>query len=91
MPPAGGTSHIVNTVFPSRVFELTTNPSELIHNWASGFVVGGGFEFGAGSLRLSPELRYTRWFRENFRTPTRIFQSNLNEMDFLLGLHWRLF
>src|SRR5215470_8656658 len=33
----GGTSHIVNTVFPSRVFELNTVPPELIHDWTSGF------------------------------------------------------
>jgi hypothetical protein len=87
----GGTSHIVNTVFPNRVFSVTSTPPELIHDWTQGFVIGGGLVFGAGRLRLSPELRYTRWFRENFRTPTGIFQSNLNEVDVLLGLGWRAF
>jgi opacity protein-like surface antigen len=87
----GGTSHIVNTVFPSRVFDLTTNPLELVRDWTNGFVIGGGIEFRAGPLRLSPELRYTRWFRENFRAPSGIFQSNLNEADVLLGLRWREF
>jgi hypothetical protein len=41
-----------------------------------------------------PNLEFatdTRWFRENFRTPAGIFQSNLNKMDLLLGLHWRSF
>jgi opacity protein-like surface antigen len=87
----GGTSHIVNTVFPSRVFSVTTTPPELIHDWTNGFVVGGGIEFRAGPLRLTPELRYTRWFRENFRASTGIFQSNLNEANFLLGVRWRAF
>jgi hypothetical protein len=87
----GGTSHIVNTVFPSRVFELTTRPSELTHEWTNGFIIGGGIEFRAGRLWLSPELRNTRWIRENFRTPASIFQSNLNEADVLLGLRWRRF
>jgi hypothetical protein len=44
----GGTSHIVNTVFPSRVFELNATPPELIHDWTSGFVSGGGVELHAG-------------------------------------------
>ena len=87
----GGTSHIVNTVFPTRVFELNTAPPELIHDWTSGFVVGGGLEFRTGPLRLSPEVPYTRWFHENFSTPTGIFQSNLNETNFLLGVRWRAF
>ena len=87
----GGTSHIVNTVFPSRVFELNATPPELIHDWTSGFVIGGGVEFRAGPLRLSPELRYTRWFRENFSTSAGLFQYNLNEASVLLGLRWRAF
>lgn len=85
------TSHIVNIVFPSHVFETTTTPADLLHEWTSGFVVGGGIEFRAGPLRLSPELRYTRWTRENFRAASGIFQSNLNEADVLLGLRWRRF
>jgi opacity protein-like surface antigen len=87
----GGTSHIVNTVFPNHVFELNTAPPGLIHDWTSGFVIGGGVEFRAGPLRLSPELRYTRWFRENFSTSTGLFQSNLNEASVLLGLRWHAF
>lgn len=87
----GGTSHIVNTVFPSRVFEITTSPSELNHDWASGFAIGAGVEFRAGPLLLSPELRYTRWARENFRAASGIFQSNLNEANLFLGLSWRPF
>jgi opacity protein-like surface antigen len=87
----GGTSHIVNTVFPDHVFSVTTTPLELIHDWTNGFVIGGGIEFRVGPLRLTPELRYTRWFRENFSASTGIFRSNLNEADFLLGLRWRAF
>jgi hypothetical protein len=87
----GGTSHIVNTVFPDHVFELNTTPPELIHDWTSGFVIGGGVEFRTGPLRFSPEVRCTRWFRENFSISTALFQSNLNEAAVLLGVRWRAF
>ena len=63
-------------------------PAELENRFSAGFAVGGGLEIG-GRLRLAPEIRYTRWGRENFRSPTAPgFQSNLNQLDFLLGIHF---
>ncbi len=52
-----------------------------------GFVFGGGVEFRAGRLRISPGLRYTRWGSENFRDPVNSFlRTNRNQGDFVIGL-----
>lgn len=64
-------------------------------NWSSSFgvVAGGGVQFGFGRLRLSPEVRYTHW------TSTPIngsfgdgasFSSNQEQVDFLIGVGWKL-
>jgi hypothetical protein len=83
-----GTSHIVNTIFPSRTIETTSVPAELVHVWTSGFVIGGGVALRSGPLRISPEIRYTRWAEPNFRAANGTFQTNLNQVDFLLGIEW---
>jgi len=61
---------------------------ELTNSSSRGFVAGGGVELRAARhLRVMPEIRYTRWFSENFdREPGAIFGSNLNETTFLLGI-----
>ncbi len=52
-----------------------------------GFVFGGGVEFKVGVLRISPELRYTRWGSENFRDPINsLLRTNRNQGDFMIGL-----
>lgn len=52
-----------------------------------GATFGAGIEFKAGWLRLTPELRYTRWGSENFRDPIAgLLRTNKNQGDFLLGL-----
>ena len=81
-----GSSHVVTTVFPSRVLQNTTHPPELINSWAEGAVLGAGLELRAGFLHLVPEVRYTRMTRDNFRSSTGAFQSNRNQLDFLMGL-----
>ena len=89
-----GTSHIVNIVFilpPPFITNQTADPPELVHTWVNGFVVGGGLAFQAGPLKLSPEVRYTRWADPNFRSSNGAFQSNLNQTDFLLGIAWSRF
>jgi hypothetical protein len=86
--PVSGTSNIVNTVFPSHITETTIAPAELVHIWTSGFAIGGGVAFRSGPLRFSPEIRYTRWAETNFRAANGTFQTNLNQVDFLLGIEW---
>lgn len=60
-----------------------------------GFVAGGGLQFNPGRLRLAPQVRYTRWFT----TPVSgmdggiyqgTFSSNLNQVDVLVAIGWRL-
>jgi opacity protein-like surface antigen len=62
-------------------------PSELENRFAAGFVIGGGLEFG-DRFRVAPEIRYTRWGWENFSIPSGALRTNLNQVDFLLGLHF---
>ncbi len=51
-----------------------------------GFVMGGGLQIKIGRLRLSPELRFTRWGSgESGRGPT-VIEYNRNQADFLLGI-----
>jgi hypothetical protein len=42
---------------------------ELENATTSGVVLGGGLEFGVAFLRLSPEVRWTRWLSRPFTTP----------------------
>lgn len=49
----------------------------------TGFVLGGGIEIRAIFLKITPEIRYTRWGSQSF-TPT--VQANRNQVDFLVGL-----
>jgi hypothetical protein len=52
-----------------------------------GFVFGGGLEVKLGFLRITPELRYTRWGSENFTDPVAaLLHTNKNQGDFILGL-----
>ena len=45
-----------------------------------GFVLGTGIEIHAIVLRISPELRYTRWGGSNFPL------TNANEVQALVGI-----
>lgn len=66
----------------------TDKPGELSNRFATGFAVGVGLEIG-NRFRLAPEIRYTRWGWDTFRSPvTSAFRSNPNQLDFLLGLHF---
>jgi len=64
----------------------TNNASEFNKRNDIGLVFGGGVEFKLGRVRISPELRYTRWGSENFRDPAfSLLRTNRNQGDFLLG------
>jgi opacity protein-like surface antigen len=67
--------------------QQTNQPAELQNRFNAGFAIGGGLEFGGGHFRVSPEIRYTRWGWENFQASNVPgFQSNQNQVDFLLGI-----
>ncbi|MBC8165815.1 MAG: outer membrane beta-barrel protein [Bryobacteraceae bacterium] len=52
-----------------------------------GFVAGGGVEFKILFLRISPEIRFTRWGDDNFRSGLAnvILKTNRNQGQFLVG------
>lgn len=62
-------------------------------NASQGLVVGVGVQLSLGRLRISPEVRYTRWNNQPVLVvepdgPT--FGSNQNQIDVLVGLSWKL-
>jgi Outer membrane protein beta-barrel domain len=84
-------AQVTTDLFPPGVAVTTTtyqtdHPSELNSRFTVGFVIGGGAEFRAGHLRISPELRYARVGRHNFEDREQALTSNLNHLDFLLGI-----
>jgi hypothetical protein len=64
----------------------TNQPPELTGQNAVGPTLGGGLEFKVRRVRLSSEIRYTRWGTSSFREALSGFASQLNQADFLLGI-----
>lgn len=53
----------------------------------TGFVLGGGVELRVPFLRISPEIRFTRWGVQNLRTaPLAQFRANQNQAVLLVGI-----
>ncbi len=61
-------------------------PSELVKRSTAGATLVGGVELSAPLVRLSAELRYTRWGSSSFRSALGGLVSQLNQADFLLGI-----
>jgi hypothetical protein len=53
---------------------------------AAGPTIGGGLEVKAGFMRVSAELRYTRWGSSSFKAALGGLSSQLNQADFMLGI-----
>ena len=51
-----------------------------------GFVAGAGIELHLPFVRLSPEIRYTRWGSVNVSDLNSLLHSNQNQAEFLVGL-----
>ena len=67
----------------------TSNPAELQDKSGTGFVIGGGLEIRALFLRISPEVRFTRWGTANFREGVaNLLETNRNQAQFLVGFHF---
>ncbi len=60
------------------------SPSELRKRWYPGVSVGGGIEARAGLIRISPEIRYTRWTANS--APTFGLYFHGNQVEVLLGV-----
>jgi opacity protein-like surface antigen len=52
----------------------------------AGFVAGAGIELHLPFIRLSPEIRYTRWGSVNGSDLNSLLHSNPNQAEFLVGL-----
>ncbi len=64
----------------------TSRPAELSNRFSAGFTASGGLELHAPVLEISPEIRYTRWGWENFRSFGNVLRSNDDQIEFLLGI-----
>ncbi|MBM3745853.1 MAG: PorT family protein [Acidobacteria bacterium] len=63
------------------------NLPELSDSSTSGWVFGLGLEGRLPIVRLSPEVRYTRWRKANLGRPADGFSlSNLNQLEALVGI-----
>ena len=91
----GLTQTVSNLVFPNRLTTTSnSNPAELKNDFTAGFTMGGGVEIHLLILRISPEIRYTRWGNQQFNgifPPggasgiTGSLTSNQNQAEFLVG------
>jgi hypothetical protein len=69
----------------------TVTPYSTNYDASQGVVVGGGLELKAGPLRVSPELRYTRWNNNALSTLNihgSFAQSAQNQAEVLVGITW---
>lgn len=51
-----------------------------------GFVLGGGVEFKIKRVRISPEIRFTRWGSGQKSDNDTLLTFNRNQFDFLVGV-----
>jgi hypothetical protein len=79
-------SHISGLTIVGTVLNNRDDPEELRKDLVAGAVVGAGIEIKALFLRISPEIRYTRWGSDAFVGPRDLFNSNPNQADFMLGI-----
>lgn len=61
------------------------DPPELERNFNAGFTAGVGLRLGA-RVAFSPEMRYTRWGWQTFRSTAGLLHSNNDQVELLIGL-----
>jgi opacity protein-like surface antigen len=64
----------------------TDQPPEVRGRGATGATVGAGLELHLPVVRLSSEMRYTRWGTTSIRSALGGLTTQLNQADFLLGI-----
>jgi hypothetical protein len=92
-------NHSVIELFHQTVFGPPTSPTtttsnalpvELRRIHTGGVAVAAGLQFRLLHLRLSPEVRYTRWVNPNFlyfiQVNPKILRSDQNQVEVLVGL-----
>jgi hypothetical protein len=73
-----------------NMIERDETPTELIHKWTQGWVVGGGVDVRVPVIHIRPELRYTRWAHEPLASVDGTVRSNRNNLEVLVGFVFRL-
>src|SRR5882762_6102850 len=75
----------------SGVSQVIQTPSSLVTTTSvsgtnKGAVLGAGLEFNLHLVRVSPEIRYTRWGATNLADFGGVLRSNKNQAEVLIGL-----
>lgn len=66
---------------------LQVGSSQVKDSTSKGVVLGAGLEVKLLFLRLSPEVRFSRWGGQSFRDATNLlFEANRNQGQFLVGI-----
>jgi hypothetical protein len=70
----------------------TTSTYPASYSPTVGFVAGAGLQFNPGRLRLTPQVRYTRWATAPVGGGNVVshFSSNPNQLDVLVGIGWKV-
>ena len=79
-------TNITTTAFPNVVSQTRMRAPEFVHQATVGFAFGAGLDFSVGKYHIVPEFRYMGFQRDNFRSPSGNFHSNLTQPMFVLGL-----
>jgi opacity protein-like surface antigen len=66
--------------------ERSDEPQELTKRFTLGPTLGAGLELRVPFVRISSEIRYTRWSASSFKAAPGGLVSQLNQADFLLGI-----
>jgi len=67
-----------------QVLAVTTKSD--VSGTNTGFVAGAGIELHTPLIRLSPEIRYTRWGASSITDLSGALRSNQNQVEVLVGL-----
>lgn len=71
------------------VFRTLSDVPNLFDSTTKGFVMSGGVRFNLKLIKISPELRYTRWGADQFKVDSILggsLKSKLNQMELLVGV-----
>lgn len=72
-----------------RLPDIANNVGILKDDKSAGLVLGAGVQIKIPLVRITPELRYTRWGGVDVNDPfRRIYQVNRNQFDFLIGVNF---
>ena len=84
MHDQGGHVFAVDTTNGGFVFRHIGDIPLLQNADSKGFVFGVGFRYDLKLIKISPEIRYTRWDNEPFKLPN--LTSARNQTEFLVGI-----